>query len=987
VRHGGFAQWVPRIVLGLLVGGVSAVGSIAHTLADAPPGALEIELASSTGGTLQVFYDRGAGFSEAESVTAALAPSDEAVTYRLALPFGRYRLLRIDPNTRAGRYVFGELRIVDARGETVAVLSPDAIRATVQARVERVGAGGFAVTTPPDANDPQLVFAPDRPLLLLPAQANLARVAGLSLAAMLAVLLLATMADRVTAGSTLLGRAVALAGRWPWHAVVCAGVLGALASTYPLLLGRSLVSPGNGPAWILYDQPPFTYGAHDPRVDSARGTDVGAMMWAILPYTVVQRVALAEGELPLWNRYNSTGAPLWGQGQTFILDPFHAASLAIPDPALAMDVRFVVARAVFAAGAGAATLVVTGSWAAGTLVALTAPFIGHFTMRFNHPAYFSVVYAPWILLAYAGLAMNTSAAQRWRWSAWLAVATFLQLVGTTPKEGMMALVGAHAAGMTGLLLVREPLAQKLGRVDAALLGGITALLLSAPHWLIFLDTLARSSTQYDQPAVQFADWADLVSYVLGGATPGTPQTGAHPLLVMAGVSALVFPRRVVSSRVGLGALVAIAVLAGLAFGLLAAEVLVRLPLVGNIYHVDNSFLAATIAPLLVLAGVGLAALADEVRAGAVGRPTLVVAAGTVAMATLVPGVGVDLASLLALLTIVGAAAAVCVLLTAPGATPSAAIAMAVSLLAAVFAGGLQWETGVAAADEVLIQPRPRTNLLDPSPSVRAMHARAGREPFRVASVESVMFPGTQAYWQLEGIGGPDALRLPAIEDVSDAAGVERTIWMWRTVLRPSTIDTAGAFLDMLNVRFLAARVDQMPPGVSALPTSSPDLIRVIERPSAWPRAFFTTGVGRHRDVQDLMASLNGARGPFASVDARDTDAVNTITHLPTGGEARPATDYALTSNSTSFRVEARSAGLAVLSEAFIDADFTATLNGRSVPYIRVNHAFKAVAIPAAGNWTVRFEYRPRLWGWAWTLAGAGLTLLIALWVLAGRLLN
>ena len=54
-----------------------------------------------------------------------------------------------------------------------------------------------------------------------------------------------------------------------------------------------------------------------------------------------------------------------------------------------------------------------------------------------------------------------------------------------------------------------------------------------------------------------------------------------------------------------------------------------------------------------------------------------------------------------------------------------------------------------------------------------------------------MFPGTQALWHIEGIGGPDALRLPAIESLSDAAGIERTSWGWWTMLQPSTLPLAS----------------------------------------------------------------------------------------------------------------------------------------------------------------------------------------------------
>ncbi len=89
----------------------------------------------------------------------------------------------------------------------------------------------------------------------------------------------------------------------------------------------------------------------------------------------------------------------------------------------------------------------------------------------------------------------------------------------------------------------------------------------------------------------------------------------------------------------------------------------------------------------------------------------------------------------------------------------------------------------------------------------------------------------------------------------------------------------------------------------------------------------------------------------------------------------PATDYALTVNRTNFHVRAPTSGIAVLGETFLPNDFRATLNGRAVDYFRVNHVFKAVIIPGAGDWEIGFEYRPAHWTEVWLAALAGAFLL------------
>ena len=45
-------------------------------------------------------------------------------------------------------------------------------------------------------------------------------------------------------------------------------------------------------------------------------------MWQSWPYSVVESRGLFKyGELPLWNRYNSCGLPLLGQGLSMYADP------------------------------------------------------------------------------------------------------------------------------------------------------------------------------------------------------------------------------------------------------------------------------------------------------------------------------------------------------------------------------------------------------------------------------------------------------------------------------------------------------------------------------------------------------------------------------------------------------------------------------------------------------------------------------------------
>src|SRR5207248_8020251 len=85
--------------------------------------------------------------------------------------------------------------------------------------------------------------------------------------------------------------------------------------------------------------------------------DIGAIMWSHIPLSVIQHRALAHGELPLWNRYNSAGTPLLAQGQSMFGDPVHFLVVLANGAAWAWDLKFLIAKWLFAFGLGLIVLI------------------------------------------------------------------------------------------------------------------------------------------------------------------------------------------------------------------------------------------------------------------------------------------------------------------------------------------------------------------------------------------------------------------------------------------------------------------------------------------------------------------------------------------------------------------------------------------------------------------------------------------------------
>jgi len=83
----------------------------------------------------------------------------------------------------------------------------------------------------------------------------------------------------------------------------------------------------------------------------------------------------------------------------------------------------------------------------------------------------------------------------------------------------------------------------------------------------------------------------------------------------------------------------------------------------------------------------------------------------------------------------------------------------------------------------------------------------------------------------------------------------------------------------------------------------------------------------------------------------------------------PARGYKVSVNSMAFIVRATGPGVAVQQPRLYPRRFHRVRERSALAVLCVNHAFKGVVIPSAGDWEVVFEYRPARWGVSWILAG------------------
>jgi hypothetical protein len=913
---------------------------------------------SPTTGSLEIVHDLGEGLAERPFATVPLHPSDKPHEYKLELPPGRYHRLRIDPGTTAARYMITKAAVLWPDASLHTPITLDALVPLSQLAIVERTSDRLVVEAPPGATDPQLLFHPKAPIVipshvLNPVGSSPFTIAILWLCGIGAVRVIELVFHGFRIAPAL-ARARAACESHPRKAVAAVAMAATVLSAYPILfLGRSLFTPNIGGVPMLYGDAPFTPGSTDGQYEDQRGSDVWAAILQDIPHSVVQRAALADGEFPLWNRHNAAGRPLWGQGLSFLLDPLHWLTLVTPNVALGSDWKFVAHRLVFALGVGLVALATTGA---------VVP---------------SLTYAPWILLGWCQLTTATNRRQRARAALLLAISSALLLLAANPKDAAIALPGLALAGTIAVLASPGSGRNRGRRLLVAGVAGVAVVLVAAPHWLIFLDTLGQAYTVYDRPYALFATQQHATAFFLGSLTAGPALTGLNLLALVLIIAALSTPRRLITNRPALSCAIVAVVLIAIAFGILPATFLVKIPLVGNIGHIHDTFLTAALPLLMVVAAMGAQALVT----GGLRRISIVALAGALACWWLFTDVGRYLRhdgfSPGAILLLAPVVITLPWCFYAERLNPGRLLpklAVVASMLALLLPGGLHAMSGIPELDELVIQPRQRPSYGQSSPVLEAIH-RDSAGPSRTIGVDWTLIESSHAIYGLEGIGGADPLEVSSYKLLVDATAMWRSMWV--TVVWNRDVQRVTPLLDLLNVGYFVGRSDlALPEGAIEIPTLRPDRLKTGRRPSAWPRAFFVDGVRTYGDPTDLLNQVTSAGRPFAAVQAGDAPAADATRGMGSpSGDVIAATRYRLTSNTTSFAVRAPGPGVAVLTETFLPADFHATLNGTRVPYFRVNQAFKAVRIPSGGNWVVKFEYRPAHWELSLGLAGLGLALL------------
>jgi len=958
----------------------------------------DITVTSNVPGSAQLFFDVGRGINEADSKRVTIENKTGPQSLSFPLTPGSYRAFRLDPIDRTAELTISEAVIRANDGSVMQRFALGDFTADNQILSLRPTGDTLRVITTPGAVDPNLGLRLAAPLEFVTTLGqNLSVVLKITLGVFLFVLAAVWCVAR---SRDPLRRGWSWLATRPLRAVSLGALLAVIASSYPVLFfGKSIVSPNNGTI-LLYEDYPTLPGYRDRATANVAGSDIGAIMWQHIPLSMLQRDALLrDGELPLWNRYNSAGTVLLGQGQSMFGDPLHFLVIVANGATWAWDLKYLIAKWLLACGLGMCVLRLTSHLPAALLVTFAADFVGFFPFRVNHPAFFSFCYAPWALYCW----LRISTAPRWtiaaRWVAGLMLANGMLMNSGTAKEAYMLLLTLNFAGACTLLLAPLSGRERLIRFALGAWAGIIFLCLGAPVWLTFLDALKEAYTSYNaatayqlQPSLALGFFDEILLRPFWvNETVYNPS--ANFLFLTGLLGFLVYLRAVTLNRVVLALALAALVPLSIVFGLIPPLWIIKIPFLGNVAHIDNSFGIGLIQLLIVLAGVGFATAATRLKRPEA-RADLGIA-GLLLFALVFPyiafrqtvqrstfsylhwGETLPYSSFVWGSLIVLLLAAVGFMLIARriltrGPTAATLIFALTCMLVMLWRHG--WHAGVGFEGRV-VAPAARADFNAKSPAIAALRADQKNEPSRAFGFQGNLFPGWNDVYRLEGLNGPDALINPHYRELIEACDFVR-IWDWRIYQEIGTYAPLRPFYDFLNVRhYLDYHSGQ--PSLPALFTKIFDGdLDIYRSESVWPRAFFTDRLTTYATAKDFAKLIAAGDGrPFAAMQASDPAVRTDIPATLATRTVTPARNYRLTTNTTAFDIEATGPGLVALSEAWLPHDFRVTLNGKRVHYLRLNHAFKGVFIPAAGHHQLEFTYRPQSFTLALNLATLGLGLL------------
>lgn len=767
-----------------------------------------------------------------------------------------------------------------------------------------------------------------------------------------------------------LARLLQRSERFPVLAIVIVSLTTVIISSYPIIFcGKSYVSPARGLPLVYDEGPPLPGMTGESTVNDHGSDSVVTQIWGVPMGLAESRSLLGQGELPLWNRYSFGGYTLIGQAISMIGDPLHLIVILGHSTAAAWDAKFLLAKFLFCVGFGLLIGRLLKSVALSQIFAALAGYCGAFFFINNHPSFFVLCYAPWILLSAVGWLDLGS--RRWVWWAlvWL-LADFACFNAGHVELAVVLIGGLNLAALVFSLSQCRDFTAALRVFARTTVGSLFFIGLTAPVWLAFLASLPGSFSLHSEIRVNQLPFASLLGIFddvffrlpLKSDSFAAVAPGTSFLIAVGAFLALLQWRLLKDEPFFWINTIAIAFWGGCVFGWIPAPLLSAVPMLNRIGHTYTEFSFLLIIHLTIECAYGFKALARIANVNRLLPGMLAIAAILGAILLLfcfgithrpVPWSYVACAA-------AGAFGAPILYVFLKCRTSPVPLYGCVLILALAFIPQFRFGLYNFGSTNFLMLPGPRVALAAPSPAIDEIKKDTSGA-YRVVGVQRILYGDYAAAYGLEDIRSSAPLVNGELAKLIRTFPGVLTNEDWPIQI----VDPVAAhpLLNLLNVKYLLtpARIT-VQEGLGFRLNADRDL-GVLENLDVWPRAFFCDKVSTVSSTQEFIRQLSENRQKaFVAMTPEEIKRIPDMAYLQAVSNATviPAAHYQLSANSTSFDIHAASAGVVSLTECQT-ADFQATANGFFEPIFTVNRAFKGIYLDKPGDYHIEFVYRPRYW--------------------------
>jgi hypothetical protein len=255
-----------------------------------------------------------------------------------------------------------------------------------------------------------------------------------------------------------------------------------------------------------------------------------------------------------------------------------------------------------------------------------------------------------------------------------------------------------------------------------------------------------------------------------------------------------------------------------------------------------------------------------------------------------------------------------------------------------------------------------------SADIRRLTSMPGDRPRFAMAGDYALPPNAAMVYGLHSLNGYDPFIPATLAGLLTAFQPDVIAWaMFGNKVPPLELGgTEPPILDLLGVRTVIAPPGVVSPGTQDV--SSPGRVSVFDQPGAFPAAFVASCW--------LVVSDAAVLPRLAGMGAADLRSTVTIAPAPAVPGESPGTCPAGPAATVKadgpehvvMSVPASAGGIAVLTDQWYPG-WTATLDGREAPILRVDAALRGVAV-GPGAHRIEFRYRPR-----WPLEGLALVAL------------